>query len=629
MMVMMVKHSRAVVVIFLFLLSGSVQSLLAANDVPRGRRLAIVVGVNTYRANHGLLNLKQATNDARDLSQALREQGFKVVEMTHDVAKVSGNENLAPNVDFIRDQISGLIDTPNLGRDDTIWITLHGHGVQFDWHETVEKNGKPLTNVRPKFFFCPADASLFDAKGENIRKANDLTDRNHLLALEEIYEQLDLCKAATKLLIVDACRNDPSSPLFRSAEGENVKSLSMPKLPEPPNKIAALFSCQANQRAVDDPELNHGVFTHFLIQGIQGKADLPLENQPADGIVTLSELTTYVGNNTYSYVFDKYKGLKQSPDLKGQFDTNTPLFKIEPSQAKTIVSKTTAMKLILIPQGEFEMGSSLSKPELLRKFAKWGAKEENFDGEHPMHRVQHSRPFYLGQYEVTVGQFRKFANDSGYQTEAESDGQGGLGWDESKSEFKQDPKYSWKNTGFPQTDDHPVVNVSWNDAKKFCEWLSRKDGQQYSLPTEAQWEYACKGGTKTLWSNGNDPERLAAIGNVGDGTLKAKFPNFNTIDAKDGYVFTAPVGKFAANPFGLHDMHGNVFEWCEDVYDEALYAQRSGVTVDPKQSSGSQYRVLRGGSWYDAPHLTRSANRYRNSPDFRIINIGFRISRTP
>ena len=319
-----------------------------------------------------------------------------------------------------------------------------------------------------------------------------------------------------------------------------------------------------------------------------------------------------------------------------------------PAASTEITSAATGIKLKLIPQGEFEMGSSLSKPELIRKFAKWGGGKK-IDGEHPMHRVQHSRPFYLGQYEVTVGQFRKFVNDSGYQTEAESDGQGGYGWDESIYEFPQDPKYSWKNTGFPQTDDHPVVNVSWNDAKKFCEWLSRKDGQQYSLPTEAQWEYACKGGTKTLWSNGNDPERLAAIGNVGDGTLKAKFPfsftihlntidantidantiDANTIDAKDGYVFTAPVGKFAANPFGLHDMHGNVFEWCEDVYDEALYAQRSGVTVDPKQSSGSQYRVLRGGSWCYGPRSTRSAARiFRSTPDYRYVHIGFRISRT-
>ena len=316
--------------------------------------------------------------------------------------------------------------------------------------------------------------------------------------------------------------------------------------------------------------------------------------------------------------------------MKGEYDTNLPLVRLSKTkpQPTEIISNATGIKLKLIPAGEFEMGSRLLEKQLAAKFAKWDATEDYFTDERPPHRVKISRPFYLGQYEVTVGQFRKFVTDSGYKTEAESDGKGGYGWVESKSTWEQDPKFTWKNPGFTQTDDHPVVIVSWNDAKKFCEWLSRKDGQTYGLPTEAQWEYACKAGTNTLWSNGDDPESVSKIGNIADGTLKAKIPSFKSIDAKDGYAFTAPVGKFAVNPFGLYDMHGNALEWCEDVYDAKAYEKRSGTTMDPQQASGSEYRVLRGGSWYSEPLGTRSALRIRFTPDIRNDGTGFRISRT-
>jgi formylglycine-generating enzyme required for sulfatase activity len=125
----------------------------------------------------------------------------------------------------------------------------------------------------------------------------------------------------------------------------------------------------------------------------------------------------------------------------------------------------------------------------------------------PRHRVRITGPFYLGQYEVTRGQFADFVKDQGYKTDAETDGEGGWGWNDSTQKFEgRDPQYNWKNTGFAQTDSHPVVNVTWNDAVKFCEWLSRKEGAIYRLPTEAEWEYACRAGTMTLYQNGDDPE---------------------------------------------------------------------------------------------------------------------------
>ena len=149
-----------------------------------------------------------------------------------------------------------------------------------------------------------------------------------------------------------------------------------------------------------------------------------------------------------------------------------------------------------------------------------------FKDEHPQHRVRITKPFYLGTYHVTRGQFRQFVADTAYKTDAEKgERPGAFGWDPDRKEFAADKRYSWRNLGFEQTDEHPVVNVSWNDAAEFCKWLSKKEGKTYRLPTEAEWEYACRAGTNTRYYSGDDPEMLAKIGNVADAAIKAKFPD--------------------------------------------------------------------------------------------------------
>ena len=191
------------------------------------------------------------------------------------------------------------------------------------------------------------------------------------------------------------------------------------------------------------------------------------------------------------------------------------------------IINSVGMKLVLIPSGEFLMGSPDSDQDAV-------------DKEKPQHRVRITRPFYLGATEVTVGQFREVAEATGLRTEAETDGNGGFGWNEAKAKFEQDPKYTWRNPGFAQSDDHPVVNVTWNDAIAFCNKLSELEGLQpydlgagaqsggdgYRLPTDAEWEYACRARTTTLYQTGDDPETLAEVGNVADATLKAKGARF-------------------------------------------------------------------------------------------------------
>jgi len=282
-----------------------------------------------------------------------------------------------------------------------------------------------------------------------------------------------------------------------------------------------------------------------------------------------------------------------------------------PIDVSTFITNSVGMKLALINPGEFLMGS----PDTDK-----GAE----DDEKPQHRVRITRPFYLGVHEVTRGQFRRFVDDSGYQTEAEKDGKGGWGWNEDAEKLEQNPRYTWLNPGFEQTDLHPVVNVSWNDAVAFAEWLGKKEGKTYRLPTEAEWEYACRAGTTTRYFPGDDAEGLAEVGNVADGTSREKYPGWNAIAARDGFVYTAPVGRYRPNAWGLHDMHGNVWEWCWDWYGGDFY--KASRVDDPAGPLGAADRVIRGGSWSNFPRDCRSAYRYRSTPVYRSHTLGFRLA---
>jgi formylglycine-generating enzyme len=190
------------------------------------------------------------------------------------------------------------------------------------------------------------------------------------------------------------------------------------------------------------------------------------------------------------------------------------------------ITNSLDMKLVLVQPGEFNMGSDDSLADVARTFGKLpdNFKPEMFDAEHPRHKVKLTQPFYLGAYEVTKAQFRRFVEAERYKSQAESDGQGCSGWNAAGDQMEWKREYTWADWGTKQGDDHPVVNVSWNDAVAFCAWLSANEGAIYRLPTEAEWEYACRAGTTTQFYNGDDPELLVKIGNVPDGTLSARFP---------------------------------------------------------------------------------------------------------
>ncbi len=276
-----------------------------------------------------------------------------------------------------------------------------------------------------------------------------------------------------------------------------------------------------------------------------------------------------------------------------------------------------SLDLVLVKKGEFLMGSP-------------AADTEAFEEEKPQHPVEISRDFYLGKFAVTRGQFARFVKEAAYKTEAEQDGFGSDGYNEKTNEMEErKPVYTWANPGFPQTDAHPVVNVTWNDAQVFCTWLRKTTGQYVGLPTEAEWEFACRAGTTTRYFTGDDPGSLQGFANVQDLTLKAKrirkTENWSYFNFHDGHVFTAPVGSFQANGWKLYDVTGNVRQWCAD----GMRKYTSARVSDPRGPTEKNARILRGGSWNAAPGACRCADRIQYQYAGRSADAGFRIAVHP
>lgn len=270
----------------------------------------------------------------------------------------------------------------------------------------------------------------------------------------------------------------------------------------------------------------------------------------------------------------------------------------------------TGMEFIWIPAGCFNMGSPPSE------------QGRNPD-EGPVHKVCLDG-FWMGRKEVTVGEFRSFVNAAGYATEAEREG---FSW-VYDDEWKRREGVSWQNPGFPQDETHPAVHLSYNDVLALADWLQKKDGRTFGLPTEAQWEYACRAGTDTARYWGTGSEQACSCANVADLTARRKFPAWVIHNCEDGYIFTAPAGSFRPNDFGLQDMLGNVWEWCQDNYDPDAYRRSKRAT--PLHIGDGMSHVIRGGSWYSRPEYVRCADRdHVNSPSRRGSDLGFRLVMKP
>ena len=275
-------------------------------------------------------------------------------------------------------------------------------------------------------------------------------------------------------------------------------------------------------------------------------------------------------------------------------------------------------EMVLIPPGDYLRGVPTAESQ---------REDTDDDDARPVARVTIQQPFWMGQYPVTWGEFAAFIDSTGHKMPNEAytyepDAKGE--WSYQKRDNR-----NWRNPGFKQTVRDPVVCVNHEDALAYIAWLNQRTGGGYRLPSEAEWEYAARAGTETAryWGDGMEQAHLYA--NMADQSLRKPMgpaeAGRSFIDGDDGYVFTSPVGSFKANGFGLHDMLGNVWEWCADTW----HGSYEGAPTDGSAwaAGGSAYRVLRGGSWFFVARFVRSANRYARDPSVRYDRFGFRCAR--
>ena len=293
--------------------------------------------------------------------------------------------------------------------------------------------------------------------------------------------------------------------------------------------------------------------------------------------------------------------------------------------------------MVLIPPGDFLMGSSDAQVEtILKVAAELGIDQRTQDRiraqERPQHRMRIARPFLLAATEVTIAQFREFVSATGYRTDAEVLGTGNSAVP-TEAAPKDRNEFTWRSPGFVQQENAAVSQVSWNDAVAFCNWLSRREdltpcyiqdpdagwklqpeNDGYRLPYESQWEYACRAGTTGQYSFGDEYQLLS------------KYDWYGRIGKNE----TRTVGTKLPNAFGLYNMHGNVGEWCQDFYDPNFYqtSNRDNPTGPAKPLAPKRRRVIRGGDWWTTAVRCRSAFRGYGDQVTRSDDLGFRLARS-
>lgn len=284
------------------------------------------------------------------------------------------------------------------------------------------------------------------------------------------------------------------------------------------------------------------------------------------------------------------------------------------------VPDSTVPVMVRIEPGSFMRGTTneeLERENVPAQYRGW---------EQPRDEVTIGKAFELAKFPVTRGEFARFAAEAGYRIP-----KGAWGWVRGKGWLEAD-LFDWRDPGFAQADDHPVVCVSHADAERYAAWLSDRTGRRYRLPTEAEWEYACRAGTMTARFWGDCGNGALGFANVADQSLAREWPGKPAprtfFILNDSYPFTSPVGRFDANPWGLQDMLGNVWEWTQDHWvDNYRLALKDGAKPI-SLGSDPGLRVVRGGSWNHGPSGVRSAARYRYRAGMRNADTGFRLART-
>jgi formylglycine-generating enzyme required for sulfatase activity len=555
---------RLLLAVLVVVLAGPV--LLTAAPVVAEPRVALVIGNSDYQGD--LPKLPNPVNDAALMTATLKKLGFTVIE--------TRNADLTQMNKAIRefsDKLSGA------GSQAVGLFFYAGHGLQIDGEN----------------WLIPVNAKIeksADAEFEAIKAS-------------KILGQMEFAQNSLNIVILDACRNNPLSRGMRSA------STGLAKMDAPLGSFIA-YSTAPGQTAADGKGKN-SPYTAALAKAIQ-KPGIAIEEAFRDARVEVLQAT------------NKEQIPWESSSLTGAFQFNPGPKAAEPQVAAVApaapapsaapAAKTpeapgpkVAMckdcpEMVAIPAGSFMMGSPAGE-------------SGRQDNEGPQTKIT-VPAFSMGKNLVTRAQFAEFVQATGHapakRCYADMNGSGN---------FEMTRQANFMNTGFPQTDRDPVVCVSWADATAYAEWLAAATGKPYRLPTESEWEYAARGGATTSRYWGDDADDACEYANAADESAKRKYRNWKIVDCDDGYAYTAPVGKFKPNKFGLYDMLGNV----KQVVAGCLSNSIAEIPTDGSVGEEScDQHPLRGSSWESWPHVMRLASRQYASTNEAGTHIGFRVA---
>ncbi len=512
--------------------------LLAQTGTSAGRNYAFLVACSDYDVNE-LRKLPFTIREMAEFRDALVSTGFDPanIKFLHDDAK---DRRFLPERAKVAKELHLLL--ARIKPADTLVVAFNGHGLQFQG----DKSG----------YFCPLDAQV--------------TKRETLLPMDEVFEQLQRCPAARKLLIVNACRNDPLGT--RSQATTKVELVD--RYEEVPAGIAALYACGPGERSYYyDPEdkrsqgRRRSLFMHHLIEAWRGKY--------APGkAVTLEHVFASVEDNTVREA-DELFGQVQKPRVKRQYNGTWVVAKASALPPDTGI--VAAMKFVEIPKGTFWMG--------------WDSVNKQSK------QVIIEQDFQLAAYCVTQGQWQEVMGNN-------------------PSFFSRQGKGKDRVADISPADlaRFPVEQVSWEDAQAFIKALNGREagkGWTYRLPKEAEWEYACRNAANTKEECSFDFYFATGTNDLSSkqANFRGQFPGGNGAKGPD-LDRPQPVGSYPPNRLGLHDMHGNIWQWCDDWYDTTGTA-----------------RVIRGGSWDDGGQDCWAAKRNKDAPSHRLRDLGVRLAR--
>ena len=592
-----------------------------------GLKVALVIGNGAYRTDT-VSPLINPPNDARDVSEALRSIGFEV-----DLLIDGTREEMGLTIERFSNDLRGA---------EVGLFYYAGHGVQVEG-----------TN-----YLIPVDADLPNANVVRFRT----------IAADEVLAFMEAAGASLNLFILDACRDNPLPQASRTI------ARGLAAVSRRPPETMIIYATAADAVAADGTGRNspftRAFLTHLPTPGLDvydlyrkvssdvQKATDGVQRPEQFGNVTVEYFlvspqndlgsirvsaatagTIYMDGSRATVVGEGESEMLQGVSTGSR---NVEIHYIDGETERQSVSVRTGgvatVSFSYVPPG---YNHRPIRDEILVEAGTFsmGTPSGGDDDERPVHRVTLDS-FFMMRTEVTVADFAAFVNAAGFKTTAETSG-GGYVFIEGSWKLKSDA--NWRNPYFDQGNNQPVVLVSWYDAVTYANWLSERDGLEeayrisdteviwiasnngWRLPTEAEWEYAARGGRNardTKYAGFDEEREIYRYANFADASTDF---SWSDTSQNDGYTYTAPVGRYQPNELGLYDMSGNVWEWCWDWYYASYY--EDSITNNPNGPGSGTYRVLRGGCWYCYASYTRVANRFRIPPSYRYLNYGFRLVR--